>query len=67
MSYVNPDDPSPVKAPGFENLTGVLGFAGPDNRHNNGWDKNNWGPRFGFAYKLSRRRSCEGVTASSTR
>jgi hypothetical protein len=60
MSYINPDDPSPVKAPGFENLTGVLGFVDNNNRHNNGWDKNNWGPRFGFAYKLTEKTVMRG-------
>ncbi len=53
MSYIDPNAPSPVEAPGFTNLVGALKFASPDHRNGTGWDKNNWGPRFGFAYKLA--------------
>ena len=53
MSYIDPNAPSPVVAPGFSNLTGAMKFVSPENRHNYGWDKNNWGPRFGFAYEAT--------------
>jgi hypothetical protein len=53
QSYVEPDVPFPETVPGEPNLTGVLKFVTPDNRHNYGYDKNNFGPRFGLAYQLT--------------
>ena len=53
MSYVDPNAASPLQVPGLPNLKGTLSFVGDGNRHNYGYDKNNWGPRFGFAYKLT--------------
>ena len=53
MSYVDPTAASPLQVPGMPNLKGVLAFAKDNNRHNWGYDKNNWGPRFGFAYRLA--------------
>ena len=47
-----PNAPNPLQVPEFPNLKGVLAFVDNNNRHNYGWDKNNWGPRFGFAYSL---------------
>ncbi len=62
MSYVDPYATNPLsgKVPGFSNLAGVLGFAENNNRHNWGWDNNNWGPRFGFAYKLTNKTVLRG-------
>ncbi len=53
MSYVDPNAPFPAEVPGMTNLTGVLKFVSPEKRHNYGYDKNNWGPRFGLAYELT--------------
>jgi hypothetical protein len=53
MSYVDPGAASPLQVPGLPNLKGVLAFAENNNRHNWGYDSNNFGPRFGFAYKLT--------------
>ena len=53
MSYVDPSAPSPLQVPGLPDLTGVLAFVNNKNRHNYGYDLNNWGPRFGFAYSLT--------------
>lgn len=52
MSYLDPDAPSPLKVPGFPNLRGGLRFVNSDMRTTHIIDKNNWGPRVGFAYKL---------------
>jgi hypothetical protein len=53
QSYIDPNAPSPVQAPGFTNLTGAMKFATPEHRYNYGWDRNNFGPRFGFAYEMT--------------
>ena len=42
--------PSPARNAAFPNLTGGLVFATNDNRSVYNWDKNNFSPRFGFAY-----------------
>ncbi len=62
MSYIDPNATNPLsgQVPGFSNLTGVLAFAENNNRHNWGWDKNNWGPRFGFAYKVMEKTVVRG-------
>ena len=52
MSYVDPTAPNPLQVPGFPDLKGVLAFVNNSNRHNYGYDRNNWGPRIGFAYRL---------------
>ena len=60
MSYLDPTVKSPLEIPEFPNLMGALGFVDNNNRHNYGWDKNNWGPRFGFAFKLEERTVIRG-------
>ncbi len=60
MSYVDLNAASPVKAPGYPDLKGVLAFTDKNHRNNYGWDKNNWAPRFGFAYKLSEKTVLRG-------
>ncbi len=53
MSYIDADSLSPLQAPGLLNLRGGLAFVDDKDRHNYVWDKNNFGPRFGFAYRIS--------------
>jgi hypothetical protein len=60
MSYLDPTVKSPLHVPEFPNLKGGLGFVDSSNRHNYGWAKNNWGPRFGFAYKLREKTVMRG-------
>lgn len=50
LSWVDLNAASPVSAPGFSDLRGGLVFADADNRSPLDTDKNNWAPRFGFAY-----------------
>jgi hypothetical protein len=55
ISYgFDPNAPAPVQVPGM-NLRGVLLLAGVDGapRRSGEIDKNNFGPRFGFAYSLT--------------
>ncbi len=60
MSYIDTNAASPVKVPGYPNLKGVLKFTDKNNRHNYGWDKNNWAPRFGFAYRMNNKTVLRG-------
>jgi len=60
MSYVNPGAPSPLQVPGLPDLNGVLAFVDKNNRHNYGYDLNNWGPRFGLAYRLTEKTVLRG-------
>jgi hypothetical protein len=60
MSYIDPSIKSPLEVPEFPNLMGGIGFVDNNNRHNYGWDRNNWGPRFGFAYKLKEKTVMRG-------
>jgi len=53
MSYIDLSVPSPLQVPGLPDLRGVLAFVNNSNRHNYDWDRNNFGPRFGFAYTLT--------------
>ena len=52
MSYLDPVVKSPLHVPEFPNLKGGVGFVDSSNRHNYGWAKHDFGPRFGLAYKL---------------
>jgi hypothetical protein len=60
QSYVDLDIASPLKPPGLPNLKGGLQFVDSNNRHPYGWDKNNWAPRFGFAYRLAKETVLRG-------
>lgn len=71
LSYFDPDAPSPianqVPANPFFNpadLKGALVFVDNDNRRQLGTDKNNFGPRIGFAYNIAEKtviRAAYGV------
>jgi hypothetical protein len=57
MNWFEPYAPSPLarRVPEFPNLAGGVVFVGVDGnpRTQYKWDRNNWAPRFGFAYQLS--------------
>jgi len=53
QSFIDPDMPSPLQVPGLPNLKGGLQFVDGKNRSPYGSDRNNFGPRFGFAYKVT--------------
>jgi hypothetical protein len=55
LSYFDIDAVSPLagKVPGFPNLKGAMKFTSPDHPRQVPADLNNWGPRFGFAYKIN--------------
>jgi hypothetical protein len=52
-SYWDPNATSPLagQVPGLPNLTGAVAFIDENDRHYFSYDKNNWAPRFGFAYQ----------------
>ncbi|PYV86287.1 MAG: hypothetical protein DMG05_20170, partial [Acidobacteria bacterium] len=60
MSYLDPDVASPLQVPGLPNLRGGLRFADANNRNNFGADHNDFGPRFGVAYRLTDRTVLRG-------
>jgi hypothetical protein len=69
QSYFDPDIASPLKVASLPNLKGGMQFVDSGNRHPYGWDKNNWAPRFGFAYRVNNEtvlRGGYGVFYSST-
>ncbi|MBL8219006.1 MAG: TonB-dependent receptor, partial [Bryobacterales bacterium] len=51
---------SPLRAAQYPNLTGGLVFAGPGNRTTFRSDKNNFAPRFGFAYSAMKKTVLRG-------
>lgn len=53
-SYFDLDAPSPIagRVPGYSDLRGAMRFTDSDNRQQVPTDRNNWGPRFGFAYQI---------------
>ena len=63
LSYFDPNAPSPLagKVPGFPNLKGAMQFVTPDHRRQTPTDLNNWGPRFGFAYRINPKTSFRGA------
>jgi hypothetical protein len=55
LSYWDINAASPIagRVPGFNNLVGAMRFTDANNRRQVPVDKNNWGGRFGFAYKIN--------------
>lgn len=64
-SYFDLDAPSPIagRVPGFPNLKGAMRFTTPDNRYQVPVDRNNWSPRFGFAFKFNEKTVARGAYA----
>jgi hypothetical protein len=64
-SYFDLDAPSPIagRVPAFPNLKGAMRFTTPDNRYQVPVDRNNWSPRFGFAFKLNEKTVARGAYA----
>ena len=60
FSYMDLDVASPLQVAGFPNLKGGLQFVDSNNRSPYGWDRNNWGPRAGFAYRLNNKSVVRG-------
>ena len=65
LSYWDIGAPSPIagQAPGLPDLKGAMRFATPDHRRQVPMDTNNWGPRFGFAYKVDDKTVLRGAYA----
>ncbi len=65
LSYFDLDAPSPIagKVPGFPNLTGAFRFADENNRRQAPADRNNFGPRFGFAWQFLPKTVARGAYA----
>jgi hypothetical protein len=63
LSYFDYDAPSPIagKVPGFANLKGAMKFVTPENRRQVPTDLNNFGPRFGFSYKVNNKTVFRGA------
>jgi hypothetical protein len=57
------DAPSPIagRVAGFPNLRGAMDFVDADNRRQAPTDRNNFGPRFGFAYNLTDKTVVRGA------
>ncbi|HZS51704.1 MAG TPA: TonB-dependent receptor [Bryobacterales bacterium] len=62
LSYFNLNEPSPIagRVPGFPNLVGAMHFVTPGHRQQTPTDWNNFGPRFGFAYKIGSKTVARG-------
>jgi len=63
LSYWDIDAVSPIngRVPGYNNLRGAMQFVGSSNRRQTPIDKNNWGPRFGFAYQMNEKTVFRGA------
>ena len=60
ISWLNLDAPSPLQVPGIPNLKGGLQYANSNNRSPYENNYNGWGPRFGFAYRMTPRTVVRG-------
>lgn len=62
-SYFDADAPSPIagRVPGFPDLRGAMRFVTSEDRRQTPTDLNNWGPRFGFAYRLGSKTVARGA------
>lgn len=60
MSYLDPNVASPLQVPGLSNLRGGMKFASAEDRRATGADYNDFGPRFGFAYRLQEKMIMRG-------
>ena len=63
LSYFDIDAVSPIngKVPGYSNLVGQMKFVDGSNRRQTPTDRNNWGPRFGFAYQINSKTVFRGA------
>ncbi|MGH9660300.1 MAG: hypothetical protein ACRD96_17250, partial [Bryobacteraceae bacterium] len=54
LSYWDITAVSPIagKVPAYADLRGAMNFVTPDHRRQTPTDRNNWGPRFGFAFQI---------------
>lgn len=64
-SYFDISAPSPLagRVSAFPNLKGAMRFVNGDNRYQVPVDRNNFSPRFGFAYKLNNKTVMRGAYA----
>jgi len=60
MQYLDPNVASPLQVPGLPNLRGGMQFASAENRNVTGADYNDFGPRFGFAYRFTEKTVLRG-------
>ena len=60
MQYLDPDVASPLQVPGLPNLRGGMVFASAEDRTVTGTDYNDFGPRFGFAYRFTEKTVLRG-------
>jgi hypothetical protein len=63
LSWWDSTAPSPLagKVPGYPDLRGAMMFAQPGSRQQGQADRNNIGPRFGFAYRINDKTSFRGA------
>ncbi|MFN7919024.1 MAG: TonB-dependent receptor [Bryobacteraceae bacterium] len=63
LSYFDITAPSPIagKVPGFNNLVGQMNFVADGHRRQTPTDRNNWGPRFGFAFQINQKTVFRGA------
>jgi len=60
ISWLDLNSPSPLQVPGMPNLKGGLQYANSSNRSPYENNYNGWGPRLGFAYKMTPRTVVRG-------
>jgi hypothetical protein len=62
LSHFDIDAASPIagRVPQYPNLKGAMKFVTADNRRQTPTDRNNWGPRFGFAYQIGQKMVFRG-------